>query len=186
MGYLERDQALATLGFVSYAAYLESGLWRSIRSRVLERDDRTCALCGKGAKQVHHLDYGLSTLQGRRLRHLVSICGPCHVAVEYDGDRKRSFEEALAFFRQLPKVGQVPRSARPRQKRKKKGSDKYKYIDKKQRESDLQRLRDIAARRKIHEAMVQARAVGKKGARAKRRLKKLVKEGKIPASTIPS
>lgn len=92
--YTTRDEYLKLLGFRSYADYLNSPLWKKIRKRVLRRSKHRCEVCGGVAKQVHHRSYTNQTLLGRRDDFLVAVCGDCHVAAEFDGDRKVSLSEA--------------------------------------------------------------------------------------------
>src|SRR5688572_32003249 len=73
--YLIRFLALKELGFSSYAEYLQSDLWATIRARVLDRDNHTCVFCSKPARQVHHRRYGVHILAGRDLMPLKSLCG---------------------------------------------------------------------------------------------------------------
>ena len=69
---------LRTLGFNSYAQYLNSTLWKSIRQKVIDRDGGTCRGCGSDSFSVHHSQYSLATLKGELLVHLHSTCGRCH------------------------------------------------------------------------------------------------------------
>lgn len=69
---------LRTLGFGSYAAYLYSPLWKSIRQKVIERDGGICSGCGSDSISVHHSQYSLATLKGELLIHLHCSCGQCH------------------------------------------------------------------------------------------------------------
>lgn len=89
------------LGFVSYAAYLSSGLWASIRSRVLSRDKRLCKCCGGPANQVHHHSYDIAVMKGHADHLLISICETCHTLIEFDGDRKRTIEQVQAALLKL-------------------------------------------------------------------------------------
>lgn len=83
---------LKSLGFLSYELYLQSDLWRSIRRRVLERDQQKCCLCDEKAKQVHHKRYDLATLKGNDLSQLFSLCRDCHRTIEFDeNDKKRPY-----------------------------------------------------------------------------------------------
>lgn len=61
-----------------YQEYLESELWREIRSRVMFRDKHKCVECGGKATQVHHLSYVGEVMEGRDDSQLISICRPCH------------------------------------------------------------------------------------------------------------
>lgn len=82
--YSARNRLIVELKLgANYADYLGSPLWRSIRSRVLDRDKLRCTCCSKRANQVHHLDYSRVTLLGESLNGLVSICRRCHKRIEY-------------------------------------------------------------------------------------------------------
>ena len=92
--YAKRDATLLTLGFGSYASYLDSELWKSIRAKVLIRDKRRCRCCLEPAFQVHHDSYGESTLKGDSFDRLFSICESCHRKLEFEpSGRKRLFNE---------------------------------------------------------------------------------------------
>jgi len=93
--YTSRNEALRSLGYPTYQAYLESPLWASIRKKVLARDGHCCLLCGSWATQVHHLEYLLPTLLGQDLRGMASICGDCHHHVEYDPSGHKRSPEAV-------------------------------------------------------------------------------------------
>lgn len=67
------------LGYCSYADYLKSALWVSIRSRVYEAKGRVCLECKEApATEIHHRRYDEDTLRGLTLNYLVPICDPCH------------------------------------------------------------------------------------------------------------
>lgn len=68
-----------------YWNYLQSPLWKIIRSRKLSKNPN-CELCGELANQVHHTEYTDDVLDGRDDSKLVSICGPCHKMIEFDID----------------------------------------------------------------------------------------------------
>lgn len=100
LDYGERESILREMGFPSYAAYLASDLWASIRERVLARDGRRCRLCPREASQVHHTKYSRAVLLGRDLKWLAAICGGCHRFVEFDpktGKKRRAREVGNAF-----------------------------------------------------------------------------------------
>lgn len=79
--YAERNRSLETLGFRSYEAYLESGLWKRIRDRKLSSAP-ACGRCGKKARQLHHGSYDLATMSGESLDALIPACDKCHRHVE--------------------------------------------------------------------------------------------------------
>lgn len=61
----------------SYAAYLQSGHWRALRLRALNRDGFRCRSCGsKRNLAVHHRWYVV--LGAEHLSTLETLCGKCH------------------------------------------------------------------------------------------------------------
>lgn len=82
----------------SYREYLASDLWKTIRARVLKRDNETCC-CGNRATQVHHREYSPAVMTGHNDAMLVSLCKPCHDWITYrpDGGKRdwRSTERLL-------------------------------------------------------------------------------------------
>lgn len=61
-----------------YHKYLESHRWQRVRVFVMVAACWTCARCGKGADDVHHLTY--ERLGRERLSDLEPICRSCHRA----------------------------------------------------------------------------------------------------------
>jgi hypothetical protein len=62
-----------------YANFLQSDLWRkSIRPRVLKRDNRVCFSCGGRANDVHHASYHPLVMAGSADEWLFSVCRTCH------------------------------------------------------------------------------------------------------------
>lgn len=92
--YATRNEILKALGFESYALYLRSGLWRSIRSKVFERDGHQCCKCGRRAQVVHHAEYTADNLKGTNTDSLVSLCWNCHEKAENPNGRKATLHEA--------------------------------------------------------------------------------------------
>lgn len=86
--YRKRDAKLRRLGFESYREYLDSDLWKSIRLKVLQRDDFKCVVCGQPAQVVHHANYSMHNLAngGPTMR---SMCHGCHHFIEFDQDGKK-------------------------------------------------------------------------------------------------
>lgn len=97
--YLQRDRNLRKLGFSTYREYLQSDLWKDIRTEVLEKNKHKCFFCGCKAFEVHHLWYSLNTLSRVNeyyINGLKAICRNCHQYVfEYARDNK--IKEAYAF-----------------------------------------------------------------------------------------
>lgn len=120
--YFERNEILVELGFATYKEYLESELWKGIKSEVFKKS-RTCSLCDGLAFQVHHLDYSRETLLGLNPRGLTPICRPCHEKVEMrpNGEKRmgkaaqKKYQEMLDAREGKPSV---KASKRRRKKRK--------------------------------------------------------------------
>lgn len=105
--YEDRDRILAEMGYASYAAYLESDLWKSIRARVIGTRGMACRMCGKPATAVHHNQYSEANLTGKSLGHLFPICHSCHESVEFVNGEKaeprrvfQKFSEEMSRFNQ--------------------------------------------------------------------------------------
>lgn len=100
LGYDLRLDVLERNGFRSYRHYMQSPLWKSIRERVLARDEYRCFACLGVADQVHHESYGDVTIRGEKIDRLKSVCAPCHRKIEFDNKpirgkrRKRTFAQA--------------------------------------------------------------------------------------------
>lgn len=99
--YRERNRNLRAMGFDSYADYLRSDLWASIRSRVLAPGTK-CLVCLDVATQAHHEAYRKCDLEGRDLRRIHPLCSGCHRRIEFrdrDGE-KLNPAQARAKMRQ--------------------------------------------------------------------------------------
>lgn len=92
--YRRRARNLVRLGFATYAEYLASDLWASIRTRVLTRDRYICRRCGGRAWQVHHRRYVMKAMDGTNLGLLISVCGDCHQRAEMRNGKKTSLSMA--------------------------------------------------------------------------------------------
>lgn len=120
--YATRSQVLATLGFLSYARYLVSPLWRSIRARVLDRDARTCIKCRQQAPKmhVHHTQYDVATMRGDTIQALLTACHRCHRRAERkaakSGDVVERLKIATAWL-QLPAGEDTIRVEKPKRKK---------------------------------------------------------------------
>ena len=99
--YQKRDAILREIGFSSYADYLRSPLWASIRKDVLERDHHLCRGCGHRAWQVHHREYSSGALDGSDISELEAICGPCHRKIEFRYKRKNGLGRANAKLKKM-------------------------------------------------------------------------------------
>jgi hypothetical protein len=96
--YCVRDAVLKRIGFNSYAEYLKSDLWKSIRRQVIKQSP-DCFRCGKNAEHVHHRSYSFDVMIGRKNNELVSTCSICHRNAEYDElGKKKTLSEANKFY----------------------------------------------------------------------------------------
>ncbi len=86
--YQIRNELLRGMGFDTYRAYLESPLWKVIRTRQLELNPWCSLRCGKLARIVHHSRYTADNLTGASVAHLHPLCHACHKAIEH-GSRGR-------------------------------------------------------------------------------------------------
>lgn len=107
----DREAILLSMGYRDYENYLSRALWKKIKQRVLERDDRTCRRCNGKAELVHHRSYSREVLEGLDDSMLASICEGCHHIVEFrdDGARRSMAEKdevlhTRAFLVQYPPV----------------------------------------------------------------------------------
>ena len=100
-GYWQRNKILAKMGFSDYADYLNSALWKSIRSKILKQYEHKCYFCKEYAILVHHVLYTKRTLQGKDLRFLVPLCDKCHTELEFDSDgNKLPLAKVYDLFRE--------------------------------------------------------------------------------------
>jgi 5-methylcytosine-specific restriction endonuclease McrA len=60
-------------------ADLNTGKWKHLRRAVLNRDQHTCAYCGKEATQVDHV-VPVSAGGSQDMDNLVAACAPCNNA----------------------------------------------------------------------------------------------------------
>lgn len=110
------------MGFCDYSSYLESGLWKSIRSKVLH--GKVCCCCHGEANQVHHRQYTQSNLSGDSLEFMVPICRNCHHAAEFTSSgSKRRLNEANDYL-DSHSVGNCPPKKKRRKKKRKCKKDK--------------------------------------------------------------
>lgn len=62
---------------LSYAEYIQSSRWRTLRGKCLKKAGRVCSRCGGKAYQAHHLTYP-SCWADDCLGNLTACCGDCH------------------------------------------------------------------------------------------------------------
>lgn len=68
--------------------------WQQIRKCALDRDAYVCRICGADATEerldVHHVDWDRTN---NKMRNLVTLCSPCHVAIHSHGYRPDGDDE---------------------------------------------------------------------------------------------
>lgn len=99
--YETRNKLLKTLGYSSYAEYLNSPRWEDIRCRAFKEYGNVCRLCGKEATVIHHKGYGRDVLLGFDLGQLSPLCDECHYKVEFylDGTKRTLAQSQLMYSR---------------------------------------------------------------------------------------
>ena len=120
--YFERNDILKEMGFATYKDYLQSDLWKAIRTDLFKKN-RVCSLCDGVASEVHHSDYSRDTLEGVNQEGLTPICRTCHELVETfpSGDKRlgksaqRQYDKLMKT--KLRKIQQENRAERTRQKK---------------------------------------------------------------------
>lgn len=81
--YKDRLVYLKELGFIGYADYLKSDLWKQIRSEAMKLSVN-CRCCNAStATEVHHMRYTLENLKSFVLGDLVPVCRNCHDGIEF-------------------------------------------------------------------------------------------------------
>lgn len=103
------DAISRELGFRDYAHYLSSTIWKTIRRRILDRDNRTCVKCDGKASLVHHKTYSVAVLRGESDDQLVSLCEGCHVVIHTNEDgSKRLYGVWDEVLSQRDENAQIP------------------------------------------------------------------------------
>lgn len=103
--YKDRNVLLLELGYKTYYDYLQSDLWKTIRTRVYTTKGDKCTLCPTKASFIHHRAYSKNVLLGKDIKPLVPICSDCHQKVEFKKTgKKRKLDEVQVRFDNL-KVG---------------------------------------------------------------------------------
>ena len=85
--------------YESYAEYLQSDEWRTLREEVLARDGGVCIDCGRPATEVHHRVYP-AHIDETEVDQLVAICRRCHSVRPSTGTPK-SPEERRQNMREM-------------------------------------------------------------------------------------
>mgnify|MGYP003647974523 CR=1 FL=1 len=128
--YTKRNRILKELGYASYRAYLQSPLWKRIRTDVMDVCGRKCEMCGKKARQVHHDWYSVQNLKGDTLDGMMGTCGECHKGVEFHRDGTKASPGSVR--------GHVrSRQGQPSKKRKKATKRRRKVLSAMRRDRDI-------------------------------------------------
>lgn len=102
--YDERDAVIRGLGFESYKHYLQSDLWRTIRTQVYQKHGHKCYVCRAAgrfrvpATEVHHRRYSLRNLSGKSIFGMFPVCRTCHTSVEFKNGQKVTTKKAYQLF----------------------------------------------------------------------------------------
>lgn len=100
-----RPAILKRHGFASYEGYLQSGTWKSIRSRVFRLKGIHCVCCESMAEQVHHSEYtaeNMFNVSDSAIREtLFPVCDDCHRIVHFGHCSFRSQAQARAILKQM-------------------------------------------------------------------------------------
>lgn len=73
-----------------YSRYITSEEWKKLRSLIIERDNKTCQICGSKADHVHHLTY--AHFKQEYPFELVSLCAICHDKEYHSPEAKKRIE----------------------------------------------------------------------------------------------
>ncbi len=105
---------------LDYEDYRKTKLWKSIKKRILERDQKQCGRCGGSAAVVHHISYDPPVMLGQDDSKLISLCNGCHSVVHFDknGNVRGSEDQFsvlrdLSFNDPLPKIDMRYRLGKP-------------------------------------------------------------------------
>jgi len=80
-----------------YCDYLKSAKWKSIRQKIIKRDDSTCTSCGIRASkdfqinnfEIHHINYKHIFKEEENLESLRLVCKNCHQKITKAQQRGR-------------------------------------------------------------------------------------------------
>ncbi len=91
---MNKYDILKELGFENYSQYLNSSLWKKIRSEFLIKKEYKCRICEKRADTIHHRQYTLENMSGKNDEYLVSLCKSCHYKIEFTKKKKNTLYNA--------------------------------------------------------------------------------------------
>jgi 5-methylcytosine-specific restriction endonuclease McrA len=96
---------------LEYEDYRKTKLWKTIKCRVMIRDNHHCQRCGGAAELIHHICYDDLVMLGQDDSKLIALCSGCHELVHYKntGEKRNSAEQITALTdmelnEKMPKV----------------------------------------------------------------------------------
>lgn len=77
---IERGEAIRILALrgMSYARYLRTNHWHSVRTRAMRKTSWQCVACNSNASEAHHVEYKRKGFE--RIEDVVATCRSCHMA----------------------------------------------------------------------------------------------------------
>lgn len=116
--YQQRNALLREMGYPTYADYLASDLWQTIRRRVLAAHRYNCGLCSGRAVQVHHIRYTREAILGQGITHFVPVCRSCHERHEVQNCYKVTIDQCNEAMRRtfFAKMAQKRKNRQPTRK----------------------------------------------------------------------
>lgn len=120
-----RLKSLIKLNYNTYTDYLNSNLWKEIKTGFLTKNP-LCCLCGKLATQVHHENYSIEVLEGKDNNKLHALCRNCHFKIEFNSKVKLAPSQATIKLHAL-------KTPKPKSKKARKNKMPYKEYKKYQK-----------------------------------------------------
>jgi hypothetical protein len=86
-------RAIHRLGFSSYGAYINSGLWATARRRLMRRSCEACK--AESGLVLHHMTY--ARLGAESIEDVCTLCRRCHGAAHYAAQRGGTLYPAIVM-----------------------------------------------------------------------------------------
>ena len=98
--------------YKKYQKYLKSKDFKTLRDKVLERDNYRCRVCGRTLEEIsdnrklslqaHHCSYeNLGKCNGEEMEDLITLCNVCHKAIHSARSNLRRFTDKEAINKNL-------------------------------------------------------------------------------------